>query len=141
MERNRLLSDSATGDYRRNTESRGNLAVALSGEFQTPVPDALRPFHLASPQEKRRRVRAVLVDAWRHYRQGKLSMVDSINAASDTRDGAGEHAKISLRRILLELNLTAWETHPARSRDDVHALFRKAIGKLTPHRGGWVVAR
>lgn len=141
MQRIRLLSDAPTADYQRSAEVRGNLAVALSGEIQSPVPDALRPFHLASAQEKTRRVRAVLVAAWRVYREGGRSMVDSINAASDLRDAAGEFAKISLRRVLLELNLSAWESHPARTRRDVHALFRKVIGKLTPHRGGWLVAR
>jgi hypothetical protein len=104
------------------------------------VPDALKPFHLASPAERARRVRDVLLMAWRVYRRGGISIVNSINEAASS-SAVGEYAKISLRRVLLELNLDAWESHPARSRDDVHRLFRKAIGRLTPHRGGWRVTR
>lgn len=64
-------------------------------------------------------------------------MVDAVGKV--TLGAEAEYAKISLRRILLELNLTAWETHPNRTRCDVHKLFKKAIGRLTPHRGGWLV--
>jgi hypothetical protein len=95
---------------------------------------------MASPSERTRRVRDVLLRGWRLYRAGSISMVDAISDAAGT-DAAGEYAKISLRRVLLELNLTAWEEHPHRTRDDVHRLFRKAIGRLTPHRGGWLVRR
>ena len=141
-EQSRLLSalDAVLADAKTLPGGNGNLAAVLNSGKAVRVPDALASFHLASPQEKARRVRDVLVRAWRVYRRGERSMLDSINDGAGV-DAAGEYAKISLRRILLELNLTAWETHPARSRDDVHALFRKAIGKLTPHRGGWVVAR
>jgi hypothetical protein len=67
-------------------------------------------------------------------------MVDAINDAAAGM-AEGEFAKISLRRILLELNLTAWEQHPHRTRRDVHALFRKAINRLATHRGGWRVSQ
>lgn len=83
----------------------------------------------------------MLLRAWKIYRRGAVSMVDSINEANGMQDAAGEFAKISLRRILLELNLTAWEQHPHRTRDDVHKLFRKAINRLAQHRGGWRVGR
>jgi hypothetical protein len=120
----------------------GNLAVALDSRNPPPVgvPDALAPFHLASPAERMRRVRDVLRIAWRIYRDGKRSMCDSIDDAA-AGSATGPFAKISLRRILLELNLSAWESHPARTRADVHALFRRAIGRLTPHRGGWRISR
>lgn len=80
----------------------------------------------------------MLREGWRIYARGGISMTDAIGAADRTSPVA-EYAKISLRRILLELNLTAWQEHPIRTRADVHALFRKAIGRLTPHRGGWLV--
>lgn len=123
---------------RRNT----NLAEVLNSEDVGAVgaPDALAPFHLASAPEKQRRIRDVLRLAWRLYRDGDVSMVDAISRVADNSP-AGEYAKISLRRILLELNLSAWEAHPNRTRDDVHCLFRKAIGRLSPRRGGWRVAR
>jgi hypothetical protein len=54
-------------------------------------------------------------------------------------DASVEYAKIALRHTLRELNLSAWESHPNRTRADVHALFRKTIGRLTPRRGGWHV--
>lgn len=136
---NRLLSDVAAPKYRNSALPASNVGAAIPAE--TRIPDALAPFHLATPPERARRARDVLLLAWRIYRKGELSMVDSINAAAAPCDAAGEYAKISLRRILLELNLNAWESHPTRTRRDVHALFRRTIGKLTPHRGGWLVRR
>jgi hypothetical protein len=136
----RLLSDLPPPDYGRSRLPAGNVAVRLSGDFQLPPPDALAPFHKASPSERSRRVRDVLLRAWRVYRAGERSMVDAINDAAAGM-AEGEFAKISLRRILLELNLTAWEQHPHRTRRDVHALFRKAINRLATHRGGWRVSR
>ena len=133
---------SLSGVVARIARRSSNLAVDLNSRNPPPVevPDALAPFHLASAAERTRRVRDVLRAAWRVYRSGSRSMVDSINDAAEG-SATGEYAKISLRRILLELNLTAWESHPARTRRDVHALFRKVIGKLTDHRGGWQVRR
>lgn len=144
MEHHDSLSDSApalAGSYRLPLGN-SNLAVALnSGNSpNVGVPDALAPFHQASPAERTRRVRDVLMVARRIYARGGISMCDAVTAAADG-SAVGEYAKISLRRVLLELNLAAWEAHPNRTRRDVHALFRKAIGKLTPHRGGWRVAR
>lgn len=143
LEHSRLLSDvrRAVAHARALPSGSTNLAVALNSVNSAPgVPDPLQPFHLASPQERTRRVRDVLRNAWRLYRKGGLSISASVNAAADG-SAAGEYAKVSLRRILLELNLDAWESHPNRTREDAHRLFRKAIGKLTPHRGGWRVAR
>lgn len=119
---------------------RGNLLLSrLAGDFQVPCPDALAPFHLASDVERTRRVRDVLRWAWRIYRRSDgRSMVDAVN---DAADGAatGEYAKRTLRRLLLELNLQAWEAHPLRTRADVHSLFRRAINKLAHRPGGWQV--
>lgn len=144
MAASRLLSDSDYGLAGRCPlpPGNGNLAERLNSGKAPSVgaPDALAPFHLASPAEKQRRVRDVLRLAWSIYREGGRSMCAAIDAASEGM-AAREMAKISLRRILLELNLSAWESHPHRTRDDVHRLFRKAIGRLTPHRGGWRVAR
>ena len=117
----------------------------LSRISQVPPPDALRPFHLASEGERRRRVRRVLVEARRSYRSGAVSVLDAIDDAAAPLAGveqaAGEYAKIELRRTLLEINLHAWERHPARLRADVHSALRRTIGRLTPHRGGWLVRR
>lgn len=52
---------------------------------------------------------------------------------------AGHYALVELRHVLLELDLDAWEQHPVRVRADVRSLFRRTIGRLTPHRGGWHV--
>jgi hypothetical protein len=123
--------------------ARGNLAESLDSrkaEGVGDVPDALAPFHLASFPERNRRVRAVLVRAWKIYRAGDCSMPDAVTEAA-AGSAEGEYAKMSLRRILLELNLTAWETHPTRTRDDVHRLFRKAINRLAHRTGGWRVSR
>lgn len=62
-----------------------------------------------------------------------------VEAVRDAADGAatGEYALIEMRRLLLHLNLVDWESHPARLRSEVQSVFRRAIGKLTPHRGGW----
>lgn len=46
---------------------------------------------------------------------------------------------MEMRHVLHELNLPAWESHPARLRAEVHSLFRRTIGRLTPHSGGWNV--
>lgn len=141
----RSLSGLAARKYRSSglPDGYSNLAQALNSAnspASVGVPDALAPFHAASIDERTRRVRDVLQWAWRIYRAGKSTMVDSIDTAA-AGSATGPYAKISLRRILLELNLAAWESHPARTRREVHALFRKAIGKLTPHRGGWRVTR
>jgi hypothetical protein len=138
--RNRLLGDAATPDYSRSALPQGNCAVRLSGEIKIPRPDALAPFHLATPQERDRRVRDVLRLAWRIYRRGDVLLCDAIGEASG-RGPEGEYAKQQIRRVLFEINLPAWEAHPNRSRDDIHRVFRQAISKLTPHRGGWRVAR
>lgn len=112
------------------------LVSALSGDFQVPRPDALQPFHLASPDERRRRIRRVLIKAWSQWRFGELNLVDAVREAGGPGAEA-EYALTELRRVLLEINLWQWEAHPARVRADVTALFRRAIGRLTPHRGGW----
>lgn len=120
--------------------SRSLLGDLLSGGSQVPPPDALLPFHLASPEERTRRVRRVLVRALALYRAGAPSMLLAINDAAE--GGAeGEYAKMQLRRVLHDINLPAWEQHPARLRADVRSLLTRTIGKLTPHRGGWLVGR
>lgn len=119
-----------------NFENR--LVRAIRGAPEIPVPDSLQSFHLASPDERRRRVRRVLVQAFVLWRAGGTTMVDAVREVGDGR-AAGEYALRELRHVLLELNLTAWESHPVRLRADVHSLFRRTIGRLTPHRGGWRV--
>lgn len=144
METSRILYDVSGSLAHHQTLPRGSTNLAERLDFansgRAVVPDALAPFHLASPAERRRRVRDVLLLAWRVYRRGGLSLCDSINEAADG-SATGEYAKTELRRVLLEINLVAWESHPNRTRDDVHRLLRRAIGRLTPHRGGWRVSR
>lgn len=103
------------------------------------IPDSLQSFIRASQGERDRRVRRVLAQAWAHYRAGEVSLIDSINAASGG-GVEGEYAKRFMRAVLLRLDLDDWEKHPSRVRADVHRLFRVTIGRLTPHRGGWLVA-
>jgi hypothetical protein len=81
-------------------------------------------------------VRRVLVKAWALWRFGERELVDSVREASDA-GAEGEYGLLEMRRVLLEINLVAWAAHPARTRRDVHQLFRRAIGRLTLHRGGW----
>lgn len=66
-------------------------------------------------------------------------MLDAVDRACRGSDAEREYAKIELRRTLLTLDLQAWESHPFRVRGDVKALLRRAVGRLTPHRGGWRV--
>lgn len=133
----RALCDLGSTENLGSPDSSNTVVSCLTGENKVALPDALTPFHLASQEERHRRVREVLVRAHDIYRAGELSMVDSINEATRPGSCVGEYAKITLRRILLELNLTAWEQHPARLRQEVHSLFKRAIGRVTPHRGGW----
>ena len=134
----RRLSDAQAAENIGVAEARDTVVSCLSGENKVALPDALTPFHLASQDERHRRVREVLVRAYELFRGGGMSMVASINAACVAPSSpAGEYAKIVLRRILLELNLTAWEEHPARLRSEIHSLFKRAIGRVTPHKGGW----
>lgn len=131
------LSDSASYENLEPGKPRDSVASCLTGEIKVALPDALTPFHLASQQERHRRVHELLVKALAAYRAGGLSMTESIASVCRVGSPVGEYAKIYLRRILLELNLQAWETHPNRTRGDVMRLLRKAIGKLAPHGGGW----
>ena len=78
----------------------------------------------------------MLVKAWALWRFRDRTLVDAVRESAD--GGAeGEYALMEMRKVLLEINLVAWAAHPARARRDVHQLFRRAIGRLTPHRGGW----
>lgn len=104
------------------------------------MPDDLAPFHRASSAERDRRVRRVLRQAWRVYAEGELSLVQSVRRATENM-AESEFALRKMRRVLFEINLVAWEEHPNRTRADVHALFRKAISRGAPHRGGWRVSR
>lgn len=114
------------------------LGAVLPSSESVGVPDSLAPFYRATPEERKRRIRRVLVQAWAEYRRGEFGLVDSIGFVSQGA-AEGEYAKRALRAVLLHLNLGEWESHPARVRADVHRLFRVAIGRLTPHRGGWSV--
>lgn len=116
------------------------LVSALSGDFQVQPPDALQPFHLASKAERSRRLCRVLRLGWKLWSLGDRSIIDATREAAG--GGAeGHYALNEMRCVLLELNLDHWEHHPNRSRRDVHALFRKAIGRLATHLGGWQVRR
>lgn len=117
---------------------RRRLENALSGNSHVPLPDALQPFHLASAKERARRTRRVLCGAWVIWARGGWTLIDAVREAAEGT-AVGEYALQAMRRCLLELNLDAWERHPFRVRADVRALFRRTIGRLTPHRGGWRV--
>lgn len=119
-------------------EFQNRLVRSLSGDSQVQPPPQLLPFHQASPVERRRRCRFVLANAFLIWRRGGISLTESVREAA-AGTAAGEYALIEMRHVLCELNLPAWETHPHRVRADVHRLFRKTIGRLTPHRGGWHV--
>lgn len=122
----------------------GNANLAVAIESGNPayvgVPDALAPFHLASPSERQRRTRDVLQWAWKVYARGGKSLVESVREAA-AGSPVGAFALQQMRHVLLELNLPAWEAHPNRTRADVHRLFRKTISRVSPHRGGWRVTR
>lgn len=103
------------------------------------MPDELQPFHLASPSERNRRIRRRLVAALVVWRKGGISLVDAVRHGCPPEDPSAEYALQVMRRVLLELNLPAWEAHPARLRSDIRNLFRRAIGRVDVHRGGWRV--
>jgi hypothetical protein len=82
----------------------------------------------------------VLLVGWSIWRRGDASMVDAVREAAE--GGAVAHyALMRLRFIANDLDLQGWEQYRYRTRRDAHAVFRRAIGQLTPHRGGWNVAR
>lgn len=135
----RSLSDVAAAEYSDSASPGGNFLP--TGGPLVAVPDTLAPFHLASQGERRRRVRDVLAWAWRIYSRDRVtSMLKAVEVAADG-SATGPYALVEIRKTLLEINLPAWESHPNRKRRDVHAAFRKTIGRLTPHRGGWTVRR
>lgn len=134
------LSVAAGRKYRDSASPLGNILPEDTGGVLISEPDALAPFHKASASEKQRRVRDVLQWAHSIYRRGGASMVEAVSEAA-AGSATGYYALVELRRVLLELNLVAWEQHPHRTRADVHRAFKKAIGRLTPHRGGWRVTR
>lgn len=116
------------------------LVRSLSGDSQVQPPDELQPFHLASEKERRRRVRRVLIAGYTTWRKGGFTIPEAIAEVAGVT-AVGYYALIELRRFLLELDILAWEKHPVRLRADVRNLFRRAIGRLSPHRGGWTVRR
>jgi len=120
---------------------RQNLLERRLSATPAAMPDELQPFHLASAGERNRRIRRTLVEAFVVWRAaaGEVSMVDAVRMAGGEQFAIAEHGLQVMRRVLLELNLTAWEEHPARLRSDVRALFRRAIRKVDVHRGGWRV--
>lgn len=114
------------------------LVRSLSGVSGVPLPDELQPFHLASPNERRRRIRRTLVGGLVVWRKGGVSLVDAVRSYASS-DATAEYALREMRHVLCELNLPAWEAHPNRVRADVRALFKKAIRRVDVHRGGWRV--
>lgn len=102
------------------------------------MPEELQAFHLASPNERRRRIRRTLAAGFVIWRRGGISMVEAVREA-----GAGaatsEYALRELRKLLGTLDLSGWESFPNRLRAEVSSAFKRAIGRITVHRGGWVV--
>jgi hypothetical protein len=115
------------------------LVRSLREAPETPAPDELQPFHLASPAERTRRVRRVLLAGYATWTKRGHSIIDAVRAGADGPEA--EYALRQLRLTLLQLDIGGWETHPMRTRADVRRLFRKTIGRLSPHRGGWVTTR
>lgn len=52
---------------------------------------------------------------------------------------AAEYALRELRMFLHQLDLTSWETHPNRLRAEISSVFKRTIGRVSVHRGGWRV--
>jgi hypothetical protein len=100
------------------------------------MPDQLRPFVSASPEEKKRRALRVLLEARRLYRDRKGTLEACLS------DGTLESwwAKEILRGIVWERNLTEWERHPKTKRADVYKAVDRAIRKCRQLRGGWFVS-
>jgi hypothetical protein len=99
------------------------------------MPDQLRPFVSASPEEKKRRALRVLLEARRLYRDHKGTLEVCLS------DGTLESwwAKEILRGIIWERNLTEWERHPRTKRADVYRVVDRAIRKCRQLKGGWFV--
>lgn len=119
-------------------EFQNRLVRSLSGDSQVPPPDELLPFHKAPPLERRRRCRHVLLNAFLIWRRGGISLVESVREAAGG-GAAAEYALQEMRKVLFEINLPAWESHPARLRSEVRSLFKRTAGRLKPHCGGWHV--
>jgi hypothetical protein len=78
----------------------------------------------------------VLLKGWSIWRAGELSIVHAVREAAGANFNIAFHALAEMQHCLCEVDLFAWESHPHRVRWDVHRLFKKAIGRVTPHRGG-----
>jgi hypothetical protein len=118
----------------------GNLLEeALSRVSGIPSPDELLPLHLAPAVERRRRVLRVLRSGYSIWRRGDCTLVEAVREAGGENFALSHLALVEMRRLLLHLDLVSWESHPARLRSEVHSVFKRAIGRLTPHSGGHLV--
>lgn len=105
----------------------------------TPMPDGIRPFQSASPEEQFRRAHVVLVGARRLYGEKFGELWECIQTAGDGRIEC-EYARRLLRAMLGEYDLPGWERNHTRRRADVYRLLDAAIRKSRQLKGGWFVA-
>jgi hypothetical protein len=100
------------------------------------MPDELRPFSLAAPEEKKRRALRVLVEARRLYKARKGDLHACLS------DGTLESwwAKEILRGIVGEPNLSLWEQRCYGGRAEVYRVLDRAIRKCRQLKGGWFVS-
>lgn len=114
----------------------GESPLSLSDADAAGMPDQLRPFQHASPEEKKRRALRVLLEGRRLYRDRKGNLEECLS------DGSLESwwAKEILRGIVWERDLTGWAAHPKTRRADVYRALDKAIRRCRQLRGGWFIS-
>lgn len=131
---------------RRNTHPNGStlpggnaLARALQAGAHVGAPDQLKPYSLASPAEKLRRARGVLLAARRLFDANKRARVwDCLLKAGDGRP-EGWWARQMFQAACGDLNIPRWEAGPRVCRQDVRELLDLCISKARGHCGGWRV--
>lgn len=81
----------------------------------------------------------MLVRGWAIWRAGDRTIIEAVREAAGENFALAHYALVEMRHVLLQLDLDEWEKHPARLRAEVRSLFKRAIARITPHRGGWHV--
>lgn len=101
-----------------------------------PMPEPLRQFESAPPEERKRRALRVLLAGRKLYRAGHVDMEACLS------DGTLESwwAKEVVRDLICERNIAQWSTTYPRRRADVYRVFDAAIRHCRQLRGGWFVS-
>ncbi len=100
------------------------------------VPEGLRPFEAAPPDERKRRALRVLLEARKKYRERFGTLEECLS------DGTLESwwAKQILRSYVACLDLTQWEREQHQPRCTVYRTLDACIRVCRQQHGGWFVS-